>query len=139
MTIKHQQNPNIEEDDIKKYYNLILHPAFFHIVDNLVPHKSIIKIMVNCNSMTTMQENKEPDVFTIHLKREVKIKNLLPQEIIQNHFILNEIQEFSEYLFLEYIDIIPKLFDVVVVIFNKDAQLFYNKIKSEYCTIFNIC
>ena len=142
--IKNQQNPNITDEDVKQYNNLILHPAFFNALDNLIPNVSVIKILVgehynvNINKKSGLCELKEPYEFVIHLRSGTKVKHLIPNEIIIQHHILNSIQDYSEYLFLSYIDVIPKIFNVMVIVINKDNQFLYsNKIKSSYCTIFN--
>ena len=142
--IKNQQNPNITDEDVKQYNNLILHPAFFNALDNLIPNVSVIKILVgehynvNINKKSGLCELKEPYEFVINLRSGTKVKHLIPNEIIIQHHILNSIQDYSEYLFLSYIDVIPKIFNVMVIVINKDNQFLYsNKIKSSYCTIFN--
>lgn len=144
--IKNQQNFNATEDDYKRYYNLILHPNLFHVVNNLVPCQSIIKIFILGSglnntlntSKNNTENNGEPNEFIVTLRRDVKIKDLIPMEIINQHYILNGIQEFSEHLFLDYLDVIPKLFNVMTIIINKDNQYLYlNKLKYKFCILHN--
>ena len=147
---KIQINPNCNENDLQLYYNLMLHPGLFHIDKHLIPNKSVIKIKIESNnninnnyySASILKNihvvNEEPIEFVLNLKREVKINNLLPQNIIDQHSALKNIENCSEHLFLEYLDILPKLYNVFVIIIIPNKHLYYEiKSKFNYCVVLN--